>query len=144
MATTRCDRQIAAPVGSVWSVVSNPHHQPRWWPKVTRVEGVGEGRFTQVLTTEGGRSVRADFRVTDRAEGRSIVWEQQLEGTPFASVFRSARTEITVTPAGEGTLVRISVEQRLAGISRIGGGTMVKRGTRRIISEALDRLADIL
>jgi uncharacterized protein YndB with AHSA1/START domain len=142
--TTRRDRVVPAPPGAVWAVVSNPHHQPRWWPRVTRVEGVEGGRFTQVLQTKQGRTVRADFRVVDREEGRSLRWEQQLAGTPFASVFRSSSTLVEVEPAGEGTRVRISAEQQLAGMSRVGGGSMVRRGTRKILDEALERLAGIV
>src|SRR5919112_1578797 len=33
-------REIAAPVGAVWDLVSDPHSLPRWWPKVMRVEDV--------------------------------------------------------------------------------------------------------
>jgi carbon monoxide dehydrogenase subunit G len=142
--TTKRERRVDAAPGQVWALVSNPHHQPRWWPRVVRVEGVGDGRFTQVLTTERGRQVRADFRVVGREEGRSLRWQQQLEGTPFASVFRSAETEIAVEPAGEGALVRITVVQTLAGLSKVGGGGMVKRGTRKILDEALDGLAAIV
>lgn len=141
MPSVRRERVVEAAPGAVWAVVSNPHHQPRWWPRVTRVEDVAGGRFTQVFATQAGRTVRADFRVVERAEGRAIAWEQQVEGTPFARVFRASRTEIVLEPEGAGTRVRIAVEQKLAGISRIGGGLMVRRGTGRIIDEALDGLA---
>lgn len=144
MPTTKRERVVPAAPGAVWAVVSNAHHQPRWWPKVTRVEGVSDGRFTQVLQTASGRSVRADFLVVHRAEGRSLRWEQQLTGTPFERVFRASATEIALEPAGDGTRVTIVAEQQLAGMSRIGGGGMVKRGTRKILDEALDGLAAIV
>lgn len=141
MPTTRRERVLDAAGGSVWALVSNPHHQPRWWPRVTRVEDVRDNGFTQVFSTKAGRTVRADFRVEDRHEGRSIAWEQQLAGTPFESVFRSARTTIELESAGDGrTRVRITTEQKLAGMSRVGGGLMVRRGTGRILDEALDGL----
>ncbi|MGH2855564.1 MAG: SRPBCC family protein, partial [Solirubrobacteraceae bacterium] len=40
MPTTQRTRTIAAPAGEVWELVSDPHHLPRWWPRVARVEGV--------------------------------------------------------------------------------------------------------
>ncbi len=56
-------RTIAAPAGELWDVISDPHHLPRWWPRVTRVEDVEEDAFTEVMKTRKGKLVRADFRV---------------------------------------------------------------------------------
>jgi uncharacterized protein YndB with AHSA1/START domain len=139
--TTRRERVLDAPPGRVWAVVADAHHQPRWWPRVTRVEGVAGGRFTQVLTTEAGRTVRADFRVVERDEGCRLAWEQDVEGTPFAGVLRAARTEVGLEPAGAGTRVRLTIVQQLVGVSRLGGGVVVRRATGRLLDEALDGLA---
>ena len=57
-------RTIAAPAGELWDVISDPHHLPRWWPRVTRVEDVEDGAFTEVMKTRKGKLVRADFRVS--------------------------------------------------------------------------------
>ena len=62
MPTARRSRVIAAPADRVWDTVGDPHHLPRWWPRVSRVEAVTRDAFTQVLQTEGGKVVRADFR----------------------------------------------------------------------------------
>ena len=102
-------RTIAAPVDEVWSLVSDPYSLPRWWPRTTRVENVERksggrrSQWTKVLETNEGRGVRADFRCLSSAEPERYVWEQQLEGTPFARHLRSAGVEIGLRPGGAET-----------------------------------------
>lgn len=127
----------------VWRLVSDPHNLPRWWPRTSRVENVdakGGGRRTQwtkVLGTAEGRGVRADYRCLSSAENERYVWEQELEGTPFARHLRSARIEIALRPEGEGTRVELSSVQSLKGMSRLGS-PMMRRGQRNTLDEALD------
>ncbi len=138
-------RTIAAPVGEVWDLVSDPYGLPRWWPRVGRVESVDRkpgGRrseWTKVLETAEGRGVRADFRCVSSAERERYVWEQALEGTPFDRHLRSARIEIGLRPAGAGTEVTIASEQRLRGLSRLGS-PMMRGGQGKILEAALDGL----
>ena len=40
MPSTRRSRTIAAPLQLLWEVVEDPHHLPRWWPRVERIEDV--------------------------------------------------------------------------------------------------------
>ncbi len=47
----------------------DPHHLPRWWPRVTRVEDVEDGAFTEVMRTRKGKFVRADFNLVRADEG---------------------------------------------------------------------------
>ena len=137
---------IPAPRADVWSIVSDPYHLPRWWPNVTRVEGVHErkggsgSQWTKVFETRAGKSVRADFRCLFSRAPEALGWEQEIPGSPFAKYLRSAVTEIALTDAGGGTLVEIETEQRLRGMSRFGGGPMLKRATGRQLDEALDAL----
>jgi len=136
-------RTVAAPVGEVWALVSDPYSLPRWWPRTARVENVeqrGSGRrsqWTKVLETAEGRGVRADFRCVSAAEDERYVWEQELEGTPFEKHLRSSRVEIGLAERGEGTEVRLSSEQQLRGMSRLGG-MLMRRGQGAILDEALD------
>lgn len=137
-------RTIAAPVGEVWQLVSDPYSLPRWWPRTARVENVevrGSGRrsqWTQVLETAEGRGVRADFRCLSAAEGERYVWEQQLEETPFAKHLKESRVEIALASAGEGaTEVSLTAVQQLRGMSRLGG-VMMRRGQGSILEAALD------
>jgi len=109
MPTTRRSRTIGAPPERVWELIEDPHHMPRWWPLVKRMEGVAGDEFTQVLLTRKGRSVRADFRVLvseppgagGSPAGRR-VWEQETAGTPFERVLGEAVTEVVLEPGGAG------------------------------------------
>ncbi len=142
-------RTIAAPIGEVWDLVSDPYNLPRWWPRATRVENVdakGGGRraeWTKVLETTEGRGVRADFRCLSSAERDRYVWEQQISGTPFERHLRSSRVEIGLTEEGERTAVSICSEQTLKGMSRLGS-PMMRHGQGEILNEALAGIARAL
>ena len=134
-------RRLDASPGAVWSVVSDPYHLPRWWPRTQRVENVtpveGKGRtWTQVLETRDGRGVRADYRCISAANRERFVFEQLIADTPFERILRSARTEIRLAPDDAGTEVTIQIEQRLRGLSRLGG-FMMRRAIGRTAGEAL-------
>lgn len=139
MPTTRRSRTLAAAPADVWRVVGDPYHLPRWWPRVERVEAVAGERFTELLRAKSGRAVRADFRVAEKRKERLLRFEQELVGTPFERVLTESETVIALEPAASGTLVSVSVRQRMRGLSRLGG-LMVRRATRRILDEALDGL----
>jgi uncharacterized protein YndB with AHSA1/START domain len=139
MATARRARTIAVAPQRVWEVIEDPHHMPRWWPGVTRMEGVEDDRWTQVFTTKKGRAVRADFRLLDSDPPWRRRWEQELAGTPFERVLSEATTEIQLEPTDKGTRVKIELRQKLRGYSRVGG-LMLRRATRTKLDEALDGL----
>jgi uncharacterized protein YndB with AHSA1/START domain len=148
MARARRRRVIPAPRGDVWRVVSDPYHLPRWWPGVARVEGVYErkggsgSQWTKVFETSKGKSVRADYRCRFSRAPEAYGWEQEIPGSPFEKYLRSAVTEIALSDADSGTLIEIETDQRLRGISRFGGGTMLRRATGRQLDEALDALTE--
>jgi uncharacterized protein YndB with AHSA1/START domain len=146
MPTTRRSRTIAAPPDRLWELVEDPHHMPRWWPGVRRMEDVQADRWTQVFTTKKGRPVRLDFRLlsseppgTDGDPSGRRSWEQELYGTPFERVLSEAITEIAVEPAGGDSKVTITQIQKLRGYSRTGG-FLLRRATRTRLDEALDGL----
>jgi uncharacterized protein YndB with AHSA1/START domain len=166
MPTARRTRTIAAPPEELWDVVRDPHHLPRWWPRVTRVEGVEDGAFTEVMRTRKGKVVRADFSVLSCDEAaRRMTWSQQVQGTPFERVLESAETEVRLEPAvpsappsvgqapGACTEVTIELRQEMArysprfgrftGLSPRFGGHMVKRAATATLEEALDGLERI-
>jgi uncharacterized protein YndB with AHSA1/START domain len=136
---------IGAPVEAVWSVISDPYHLPRWWPRVTRVENVqgearkGRARWTAVLDTEAGRGVRADYRCISAAENERFLWEQEIADTPFERILRTARTEIRLRPTRGATEVTVEIRQALRGLSRLGS-PMMRRATGRTLTGALDGL----
>ena len=135
-------RTFATGPEDLWNVVGDPHHLPRWWPGISRVEAADEDGFTQVMKTKAGRSVRADWRVVERVAPRRVSWHQQLEGSPFARLLRSAVIEIRLERAGNGTQVTLELRQRLRGMARFGR-MMFKRAARRQLDEALTGLARI-
>jgi uncharacterized protein YndB with AHSA1/START domain len=132
-------------VPEVWSLVSDPYSLPRWWPRTARVENVEQksagrrSQWTKVLETSEGRGVRADFRCLSSAENERYVWEQQLDGTPFARHLRSSRIEVALREGKGGTQVDLSSVQSLKGMSRLGS-PMMRRGQGAILDEALDGL----
>ena len=136
-------RTIAADPSDVWRLISDPHSLPRWWPRTSRVENVEQksagrrSQWTKVLETAEGRGVRADYRCLSSAEGERYVWEQQLEGTPFARHLRGSRIEIGLRPREQGTQVSLTSAQTLKGMSRLGS-PMMRRGQGAILDEALD------
>jgi uncharacterized protein YndB with AHSA1/START domain len=144
MPTVSRKRVIQAPVEAVWSVISDPYHMPRWWPRVSRVENVqgtggGRARWTAVLGTETGRGVRADYRCVSAAENERYLWEQEVADTPFERILKAARTEIRLRPSDGDTEVVLQLTQALRGLSRLGSQWM-RRATGRTLSEALEGL----
>jgi uncharacterized protein YndB with AHSA1/START domain len=133
---------VAAAPARVWNTVGDPHHLPRWWPRVQRVEGVTREHFTEVLTTEKGSSVRADFRILETRPPELCRWTQEVEGTPFERLLDRSETEVRVAAAADGTRVEIVIRQRLRGSARLGG-FLVRRATARVLDEALDALAGL-
>jgi carbon monoxide dehydrogenase subunit G len=150
MPTARRTRTIAAPADELWATIRDPHHLPRWWPRVNRVEDVTDTEFTEVLITGAGKYVRADFTLAacDERE-RRLCWEQRLEGSPFARLLRSAETEVRLTDLAVGpsaraaTEVTIELRQALHGFFARFGAYMVRRAATRTIDEALDGLERI-
>ena len=159
MPTARRSRTIATPTQELWELLRDPHHLPRWWPRVTRVEdvtltGTGEAdAFTEVMRTRKGKLVRADYSVRcDEAQHR-LTWVQRIEGTPFASVLKSAETELQLTSVEPGTEVTIELRQEMAiGSARYSpfmslaprfGGPLVRRAANATLVQALDGLERI-
>ena len=159
MPNARRSRTIAAPPERLWDLVSDPYHLPRWWPRVTRVEDVREGAFTEVMKTRRGKTVRADFDLVLADEGtRTVRWDQRIEGTPFAAVLSSSETELRLQPADppESTEVTIELRQEVSDarsgprptrtFGRIGftwGERLVRRAASATLDEALEGLERI-
>jgi uncharacterized protein YndB with AHSA1/START domain len=143
MATAQRSRKLASSQQELWDLVADPHHLPRWWPGVERVEGVDADRFTQVFKTKRGRPVRADFHVIESEPPSACAWEQDIPGTPFERVLSQSVIEVHLEPVEGGTEVTIVQMQKLRGYSRTGG-FMLRGATRSKLDEALDGLERIL
>jgi uncharacterized protein YndB with AHSA1/START domain len=140
--TTRRSRTVAAPPQTVWATASDPHHLPRWWPRVTRVEQVDGRGFTEVLQTDKGRAVRADFRQRERRAPELWRFSQEVDGTPFERILSASETVVRLEPAAAGTRVTLELRQRLRGSARLGA-FLVRRAARRQLDDALSRLAEL-
>jgi hypothetical protein len=104
------------------------------------VEAVDPERYTEVLATDKGRAVRADFRVLESSAPEVRRFRQEIEGSPFERLLRSAETTIRLAPDRAGaTRVTVEIHQRLRGMGTFGG-FMVRRATRRVADEALEGL----
>ncbi len=140
MPTVRRSRTLRATPEEIWEIVGDAYHLPRWWPRVTRVEGVVDGAFTQVLATTRGVPVRADFRVVESAAPRVRSWAQQIVNTPFERILAASEVEVRLEPEGESrTRVAMSLVQRLSGMALLGS-FMVRSAGRRQLDEALNGL----
>jgi uncharacterized protein YndB with AHSA1/START domain len=141
-------RVISAENDRVWDLVSDPHNLPRWWPKAKRVEDVrgpagGRAHWTTVLETERGTGVRADYRCTGATAPQRYEWEQQIAGTPFERVLRAARLQIELSPAESGTQVKLTSEESLRGLSKLGS-MMMRGAARERLDEALAAIDRVL
>jgi hypothetical protein len=153
MPTVARSRRIPTSSERIWRLVADPHNLPRWWPQTIRVEdvhgdpGSRRSRFTQVLETRDGKPVRADFRCTHSTGGRRLVWEQELEGTPFEGFLQKAELEVRIAPGGgsldEGAEVTVEGRRKLRGFSRFGS-PMMRRATGRTLAEALEGIEEAL
>jgi uncharacterized protein YndB with AHSA1/START domain len=139
MPTTIYTRTIPVPQHRIWDVLEDPHHMPRWWPGVTRMEGVEDDRWTQVFVTKRGRPVRADFHLISSEPPRRRAWEQEVAGTPFERVLDQSVIEVMLEPVGGATQVTIAQRQKLRGYSRTGG-FLLRRATRGKLQEAVEGL----
>jgi len=150
----RRSRVINAAPQDIWAVLEDPHHFPRWWPGVVRVEGVSDHGWTHVHTTKKGRAVRIDYRLLDSEPPDVAVgtagrrsWEQEIPGTPFERVLNEAITEVVLEPAEDNsrpaTLVTVAERQKLRGYSKTGGW-MLRGATKKRLDQALEGLAQIV
>jgi uncharacterized protein YndB with AHSA1/START domain len=136
---TRRSRTVPAAPADVWQTVGDPHHLARWWPRVARVEAVHADGFTEVLRSDRGNTVRADFTVDERRAPELVRWRQEVDGTPFERMLAASVTTVELAPADGGTRVSLRLEQKLRGIARFGG-FLVRRAARRQLDDALTAL----
>jgi uncharacterized protein YndB with AHSA1/START domain len=143
-------RVIEAAVERTWELVSDPHHLARWWPLAHRVEDVrdedGRLAWTLALRSDRGTQVRADYSGGVTLAGERFEWDQQLAGTPFERILRSARVLIDVKGAGDPerrSLVLLTSQERLRGLSRLGA-PMMRSAAKRRLDEALENLEQAL
>jgi uncharacterized protein YndB with AHSA1/START domain len=134
-----------APLERVWDVVSDPYSLPRWWPRVQRVEEVSDAGWTMVLVSERGKPIRADYTLTRNRPMELLEWQQELEETPFERMLSLSRLiiELEWDDDALATAVVLRSTERLRGLARLGS-PMVRRATRKRLSQALERLGELV
>ena len=141
MRTTR-SRRLAANRERIWEVVGDPWHEPRWWPRVQRVEGVSKRGWTSVLISRRGATVRMDWVVEEAQRPEWRRWAQELTGTPFERVFTRNAVEAALDRRPDGaTQVTLTCDQQVRGMARLLP-FLVRRPMRRQLDAALDGLAE--
>lgn len=140
MRTTR-SRVLATTRERIWDVVGDPYHEPRWWPRVQRVEAVSKRGWTSVMTSPRGNTVRADWTLEDSHQPERRTWTQELAGTPFERMLKRNAYGVELERVGDGTRVTLVAEQELRGSARFAPW-MVRRAMRRNLDMALDGLAE--
>ena len=135
----RRSRPVAVPPERVWEVVGDPYQLPRWWPRVTRVEGVDARGWSTILASPRGRDVRADWRLCVSQAPARRRWAQELAGSPFARLFAQNEVEVRIEPQR----VTLEIEQRVLGWARLAP-FIVRRAARKVADEALDGLEAVL
>jgi len=135
----RRTRTLDAPPEAIWGVVSDPYQLPRWWPRVTRVEGVQQFGWSTILASPRGRSVRADWRLDTSKKEHRRRWSQELEGSPFAALFEQNTVEVRL----DGSTVTLEIEQRVRGWARLAP-FLVRRAAKKVADEALDGLQAVV
>jgi uncharacterized protein YndB with AHSA1/START domain len=146
MAKTTRSARIDASREAVWQIIEDPHHLPRWWPGVARVENVGGGGFTEVIPTRRGKPVRLDFVVIESQSPSRRSWAQELAGTPFERLVSAWTTTITLEPGAgsdaEHCIVTLEEHQQLRGSFR-AGLLLQRRPASRRVESALQALAGL-
>ncbi|HYH59359.1 MAG TPA: SRPBCC family protein [Thermoleophilaceae bacterium] len=134
-----------APLERVWKVVSDPYSLPRWWPRVQRVEEVSDAGWTTVLMSDRGKPIRADYTLERTRPMELLEWQQELEETPFERMLSLSRIvfEFEWNEDAGATVVVVRSHERLRGLARLGS-LMVRRATRKRLTEALDNLSTLV
>jgi uncharacterized protein YndB with AHSA1/START domain len=143
MATLTRSAVVAATPAAIWEVVSDAYTFPRWWPAVTRVEGVTETGFTEVLYSKRGRPVRLDLHYTEVEEAESLGFALEIHGSQFERLLLEWSTRLTLVPEAEdATRVTLAETQRFRGSFKTGT-IWQRRAAKRRLNDALAGLADL-
>jgi len=128
---------IAAPAARVYRILADyRQHHPRILPPAfsgftVEQGGVGEGTVIRFQVTTGGRTQALHQRVTEPEPGR-ILREADIDG--------EVATTFTVTPEGEGCLVRIETAWPARGVRGLIERLIAPRLLRPLYEDELARL----
>ena len=131
------ERSIEAPAEMVYGYIADHQHHPQFLPPAFsdfRVEsgGVGAGTVTRFKVTAGGRTREYQMKVAEPEPGR-VLTESDTRS--------SMVTTTTVSPQGDGSLVRISTTwDGAGGVGGVFERMFAPRVMRGIYADELTRL----
>ena len=74
-----------------------------------------------MLTSETGKTVRADYTRVDADPPHRLVWRHEVAESPFERILDESLTAVELEPAdGGGTDVALTVRHRPRGFARFG------------------------
>lgn len=140
----RRERTLQAAPADVWRVVSDPARLPQWWPGVSRVEEASPESWTKVLTSQTGKTVRADYTRIEADEARRLLWRHEVEESPFERILARSTTEIVLEPEDGRTRVEIAVSQQPRGWARLSPFQLRAAATKQVEGalQGLERLLE--
>lgn len=140
----RRERTLQAAPADVWRVVSDPARLPQWWPGVSRVEEASPESWTKVLTSQTGKTVRADYTRIEAEEARRLLWRHEVEESPFERILARSTTEIVLEPEDGRTRVEIAVRQQPRGWARLSPFQLRAAATKQVEGalQGLERLLE--
>jgi Polyketide cyclase / dehydrase and lipid transport len=101
--TYRRHALIEAPIDDVWSIVSDPHTHPDWWPELRDVrvpkEGSKKGEYTRVTRRFGFLDMVDTVWVAEPME--------HLKEVNFRCTVTGSYMKCALTPAQDDTFVEI-------------------------------------
>jgi uncharacterized protein YndB with AHSA1/START domain len=138
--TYRRHALIEAPIEDVWSIVSDPHTHPDWWPELRDVRVPGDvgkgGEYTRVTRRLGFLDMVDTVWVVEPME--------HLREVNFRCTVTGTYTRFALTPARDDTFVEL--EAGVVPISLRGrvAKTMGPLFLRQWIGDLLDALPQVV
>ena len=122
--------EIAKPQELVFGIVRDLERAPEWQPSL---ESVDLNAGTEVRRI-GGMKQQATFLILEDDPPRRLAIAS--EGGPA-----NARATFDLQPAGDGTLVKFTLDVELRGAARVAG-PIVKSAAEREVRATLDKLKE--
>ena len=122
--------EIAKPQELVFAIVRDLERAPEWQPSLESVDLTAGTEVRRV----GGRKQQAKFLILEDDPPRRLAISS--EGGPA-----NARATFDLRPAGDGTLVKFTLDVKLRGAARVAG-PIVKTAAEREVRTTLDRLKE--
>ena len=145
MAALSVDRIIEQPPHTVFDFVAAHHFEnhPKWDADVLEMRqtssgAVRTGTIAQVVRRQGRRRVEGTATVTEYVPDRSAAWDVE-----FGSFLLKQRAELIAERGGAATRLRLTIETRASGPTRLLV-PLLRGRFRRTMNQSLATIADLL